>query len=216
MTFADFASTHRLRGAVLAALAVAAVAIGVLGLADSARPTVSAQPIEDSCLELRYTICVSKETIGGDGLFRFDYWIDEEDDLPENCLLPFVQEELDTYYLSDGDSFPIRFECSLRLVESPQPGWQLVDIDCDYNNEIWDIRPISNGILILYNPASEDNAEPDIECTFINRRIEERPLNLGGLFAGQPTPLPTAPPVAAPAATSPAITPPRTGDAGLK
>jgi hypothetical protein len=39
---------------------------------------------------------------------------------------------------------------------------------------------------------------------------------LSGLFAGQPTPLPTArPSVSAPAATAPAISPPRTGDAGL-
>jgi hypothetical protein len=38
---------------------------------------------------------------------------------------------------------------------------------------------------------------------------------LSGLFAGQPTPLPTAPSAVAPAATAPTISPPRTGDAGL-
>jgi hypothetical protein len=47
--------------------------------------------------------------------------------------------------------------------------------------------------------------------------IRPRPPNIGaglsGLFAGQPTPLPTT---AAPAAPSPVIRPPSTGDAGLK
>ena len=38
---------------------------------------------------------------------------------------------------------------------------------------------------------------------------------LSGLFAGQPTPLPTAPGAVAPAATAPTISPPRTGDGGL-
>jgi hypothetical protein len=57
-------------------------------------------------------------------------------------------------------------------------------------------------------------------CNRADQREERpRPPNIGaglsGLFAGQPTPLPTAPSAVAPAATAPVITPPRTGDAGL-
>jgi hypothetical protein len=47
--------------------------------------------------------------------------------------------------------------------------------------------------------------------------VVERPNiggGLGGLFQGQPTPLPAVPGAPPPAATSP-ITPPRTGDGGL-
>jgi hypothetical protein len=140
------------------------------------------------------------------------------------CLGPSVQDEEFTEVLRGGEEIAIGFDCGIRVRERQEPGWDLVDIVCDYEDDYYDVLREGDGILILRDRLSEDTVEQqlvlrrDIECTFINR--EKRPnlgAGLGGLFAGQPTPLPTARPAAvAPAATAPSISPPRTGDAGLK
>jgi hypothetical protein len=76
-------------------------------------------------------------------------------------------------------------------------------------------RPITDGLAICFYPEDANLSD----CRPAQREERPRPPNIGaglsGLFAGQPTPLPTAPAAVAPAATSPVITPPRTGDAGL-
>ena len=201
------------------ALAVAALAIGIGGsvLSGATQQAANAQSLELCGDEQRFDLCVTKETSGGDADFRFEYRADHEDDSTGMCTIAGVTEEFDdSFSLSDGESEGVSFGCTLRIVEVPQPGWQLVDISCQFNNEVWDVRRISSGLLIISNPSNFDSFLSDIDCTFFNRRIEERPLNLGGLFSGQPTPLPTAPAAVAPAATAPVITPPRTGDAGLK
>jgi len=63
----------------------------------------------------------------------------------------------------------------------------------------------------------EEN-DPQIDCPRPTPAPRQQPnigAGLSGLFAGQPTPLPTAPSAVAPAANAPSISPPRTGDAGL-
>lgn len=200
-------------GLIIAAAGLAAIAIGAVAFASGSNPKAHAQSIE-GCRE--YSVCITKQTIGGNGDFDFRAIVDEND-YPQICLTPGDVYEIGSAILSDGESFGILIKCAVRIVEQPQPGWRLVDIDCDYDREVWDISPIANGILIVRNASSEDSVSYEINCTFVNSRIEERqPLNLGGLFSGQPTPLPTAPSAVAPAATAPVITPPRTGDAGLR
>ena len=213
-------TTLMTRGRLLGmALAATALTIGIGGsvLSGGTQQTANAQPVEPCADEQRFNLCVTKETSGGDADFRFEYRADHEDDSQGMCVIAGVTEEVeDSFSLSDGESEGVSFGCTLRIVEVPQPGWQLVDISCRFNNEVWDVRRINSGLLIVSNPSNADSVSTGIGCTFFNRRVEERPLNLGGLFSGQPTPLPTAPAAVAPAATAPVITPPRTGDAGLQ
>jgi len=129
-----------------------------------------------------------------------------------------------TEVVRGGDQIAIGFDCGIRVRERQEPGWDLVDIVCDYVDDYYEVRREGDGIMILRDRTSEDSAvqmglRRDIRCTFVNREEPRGGLGagLGGLFAGQPTPLPTArPAAAAPAATAPSISPPRTGDAGLK
>jgi len=139
------------------------------------------------------------------------------------CLAPSNGEGEFSEVLRGGDQIAIGFDCGIRVRERQEPGWDLIDIVCDYVEDYYEVRREGDGILILRDRGSDDSfvqldGRRDIQCTFVNR--EERPnlgAGLGGLFAGQPTPLPTArPAAAAPAATAPSISPPRTGDAGLK
>ena len=158
--------------------------------------------------------------------FTFDL---VRDDLPRisveelPCINPTNHETEFSEVLRGGEQIAIEFGCGIIVRERQEPGWDLIDIVCDYVEDYYDVRREGDGIMILRDRSSEDsvfqpNGRRDIECTFVNR--EERPnlgAGLGGLFAGQPTPLPTARPAAvAPAATAPSISPPRTGDAGLK
>jgi hypothetical protein len=142
------------------------------------------------------------------------------EDEPSLCVRDVdIEEDVFSFFLSDGESFAPGFRCGVIVTEAPQAGWRLADVDCDFDSNVWDVSSVPNGVKIVLNPSGQDSETPfsSIDCVFVNVRLEDRPLNLGGLFAGQPTQLPTAPPAAvAPAATSPAITPPRTGDAGLK
>jgi hypothetical protein len=157
--------------------------------------------------------------------FTFDL---VRDDLPRisveefPCINPTDHETEFSEVLRGGDEVAIEFGCGIIVRERQEPGWDLVDIVCDYEDEYYDVRPEPDGIMILIDRSMQDSVNTggrnDIECTFVNR--EERPnlgAGLSGLFAGQPTPLPTARPAAvAPAATAPSISPPRTGEAGLK
>ncbi len=157
--------------------------------------------------------------------FIFDIERDEQrftaEEIP--CISPAENGSESTEVLRGGDEVAIYFGCGIRVLERQEPGWDLVDINCDYVEDYYEVRREGDGLLILLDRGSQDSVGPigqrrDIECTFVNR--PERPNlggGLGGLFAGQPTPLPTARPAAvAPAATAPSISPPRTGDAGLK
>ncbi len=157
--------------------------------------------------------------------FTFDIQRDEGprftvEELP--CINPVSDDGEFTEVLGGGEEVAIEFGCGIRVIERQEPGWDLVDIVCDYFEGYFVVRRETNGIMILRDRSSEDSdsngSRNDIRCTFVNR--EERPnlgAGLSGLFAGQPTPLPTARPAAvAPAATAPSISPPRTGEAGLK
>jgi hypothetical protein len=123
--------------------------------------------------------------------------------------------------LRGGEELELEFGCGIRVIERREPGWNLLDIDCDYEDIYYDVQREDGGIMILVDRSQQDSfttaeARLDIRCRFVNRPVERQPLNLGGLFSGQPTPLPTAPSAVAPAATASAITPPRTGDGGIK
>ena len=145
------------------------------------------------------------------------------DELP--CAAPSDNDKNEfTEVLRGGEQVAIEFGCGIIVRERQEPGWDLVDIICDYVDDYYDVRREGDGIMILRDRTTEDSAvqldlRRDIVCTFVNREEPRGGLGagLGGLFAGQPTPLPTArPAAAAPAATAPSISPPRTGDAGLK
>jgi len=208
----------------LLALAAAAIAISFL-IADGAGNRVDAQEQQLRCDDDEFgLLCLRKDSGGTPGTFRFEI---ERDDVNPTIVLPCgilgsaKENESDfTEVLSGGSQIAIPFDCSIRVTEVPQSGWDLRDIRCDYDNEIYEVRYERNSVLIEANPGSLDgdiNARFGITCTFVNQ-AQRSQLNLGGLFAGQPTALPTAPAPAAvaPAAQAPSISPPRTGDAGLK
>jgi hypothetical protein len=115
--------------------------------------------------------------------------------------------------IAQGECFgfsPLVLGGTATIREVPAQGWRLVNVECRTSSTV---RRISNGVVL---EAPSDEYVSGV-CIFYNARVEERqPLNLGGLFSGQPTPLPTAPSAVAPAATSPVISPPRTGDGGLR
>jgi hypothetical protein len=85
--------------------------------------------------------------------------------------------------------------------------------------------PIFTGTDLSVSAITPGEIEGTVDVTaeasvrYVTMVEERRPPNIGaglsGLFAGQPTPLPTAPGAVAPAATAPTISPPRTGDGGL-
>ena len=106
---------------------------------------------------------------------------------------------------------------SYEIQETVPDGWDLVDADCTGPGTF----SLSGSTLSL-----SLTSPGEVHCTFSNRERgletpapNRRPPNIGaglsGLFAGQPTPLPTTvPAVVAPAAPAP-IRPPNTGDGGL-
>jgi len=210
-----------------AALAIAGIAAFTALFAPGSSSTpANAQEQELRCDEDKFgLLCLRKDTGGTPGTFLFDLERDiqvvpRSQDI--SCALGTTSELSDeTQVLQAGEEIGLFFDCEIRVTERPQAGWELMRIDCDYNPLYYDVRTEGRTLIILLDQTSFDstsNGRNDIECTFVNR--EERPnlgAGLGGLFAGQPTPLPTARPAAvAPAATAPSISPPRTGDAGLK
>ena len=186
-----------------------AVGLAVVLMQGGATPVAEAQ--ESGCRG--YNVCITKQTIP-DSDVNFPFIIDIEN-LTDSSVEPRVDgayiNQPTTVYLSDGDSVGIQFRGEARVTEVPVQGWELVDIRCDGTSDFgW--RREGNSIEIYYLVGGPQSF---LNCTCVNQRTQ--PLNLGGLFAGQPTPLPTArPAAAAPAATAPSISPPRTGDAGLK
>ena len=170
-------------------------------------------------------LCLRKDTGGTPGTFVIELARDPE-------ILPSAQAVVceratttlasnETELIRGGEEVAIPIDCAIRITERAQAGWELVRIDCDYNPDYYDVREEGRSLIILVDRMSQDsiNIGPrnDIRCTFVNRPVQQ-PLNLGGLFSGQPTPLPTAPAPAAvaPATTSPVISPPRTGEAGIR
>ena len=197
-------------------VAVAAAALtvaGVLATTGRGAPEAQAQSQENSCAQ--YRVCIEKQTIPGSNV-EFPFIIQIEsvtDSSVQTEVNGALVDESTTVSLSDGEEIGIAFRGEARITEVPVPGWRLVDIKCegtsDYGYEI-----SGNTVEIYYAIGTRESF---IRCIFINQEVRQ-PLNLGGLFAGQPTPLPTAPPPAAvaPAAPSQVISPPRTGDAGLR
>ena len=208
--------------AALVAIAATAIAASFM-FADGANNPVNAQEQQLRCDDDEFgLLCLRKDTGGTPGTFLFE--IERDDVLPSvPCGILGSTEESEsdfTEVVSGGEQIAIPFGCSIQVREVPQSGWELRDIRCDYDNEIYEVRYLSNGVLIESNPISFDEdteTQYGITCTFVNQ-AQRSQLNLGGLFAGQPTALPTAPAPAAvvPAAPAPSISPPRTGDAGLQ
>ena len=211
-----------------AALAIAGIAAFTALFAPGSSSTpANAQEQDLRCDPDKFgLLCLRKDTGGTPGTFVFDL---ERDLRPVprsqdvSCEFGTTSEEADeTEVLQAGEEIGLIFGCEIRVTERPQAGWELVRIDCDYNPLYYDVRTEGRTLIILLDQGSFDsvnnNGRHDIGCTFVNREV--RPnlgAGLGGLFAGQPTPLPTARPAAvAPAATAPSISPPRTGDAGLR
>ena len=122
---------------------------------------------------------------------------------------------------------------SVTITELAEPGWELDDIGCttvpgfslviNLNTRsatvTWNTDLLGQVVCTFFNIQEEQpTPEPTLQPDPTARATTQPNLGggLGGLFAGQPTALPTARPATAPAATAPAITPPRTGDAGLR
>jgi hypothetical protein len=159
-------------------------------------------------------VIITKYVVSGPSVEKFDF-----------------TGSLETFTLGGGESEYILASLGTHSVEELLPeGWQVVIVCSGIGNSV-------EGSIVTLNLTSGLL----VECTFSNSTMlpeetppadptppaeetpallpDRRPPNIGaglsGLFAGQPTPLPTAPaPASAPAATSP-ITPPRTGDGGL-
>ena len=195
------------------AVAAVALTIGVIATTGRGAPDAHAEPQEDSCVQ--YRVCIEKRTIPGSNV-EFPFIIEIESvttDIVQTEVNGAIIGESASVYLSDGEEVGIAFRGEAKITEVPVPGWRLVDIDCegtsDYGYEI-----SGNTVEIYYAIGT---SESFIRCVFTNQEVRQ-PLNLGGLFSGQPTPLPTAPPPAAvaPATRSQVISPPRTGDAGLR
>lgn len=182
----------------LPAAAIGVLIVAALGVATATLQSgQTAHAQSNECIE--YYACVTKIAPGGGNTdFLFQVEIDEG-------VSPF-----DSQTLEDGDTFGLYFKRKAVIREIPTAGWRLLSVSCEGNI---DIEYIQGGVILEVPKGIE---VPTADCVFRNARIEDRPLNLGGLFSGQPTPLPTAPSAVAPAATAPVITPPRTGDAGLK
>lgn len=190
-------------------------ALGAMALAVALIPSPSAREAEaQEQYDCRgYAICISKATLPASNV-AFPFIIDIEEVKYDS--LPTVDGATvsgpTTVFLSDGDEVGIELYGRALITEVPVQGWELIDIDCEGTSDYgW--RTSGNSLEIFYTIGEPESF---LNCTFVNQRTQ--PLNLGGLFAGQPTPLPTARPAAvAPAATAPTtISPPRTGDAGLK
>jgi hypothetical protein len=201
------------------AIAIAGIAVATafmaLGLGNA---PVSAQ--EKGCGDNEFgALCLRKDTGGASGSFVFEIEGDERANLGSQVTEPCFEA-----VLGGGDEILIYFNCEVRVTERPERGWHLVTIDCDYDNTYYDVVRSGNSVLILLdqgskdsvNPISEDAQRLDIECTFVNRPDPQPNIGAGlsGLFKA-PTPLPTAPAAVAPATPRP-ISPPNTGDGGLK
>jgi hypothetical protein len=194
-----------------ALLAVAGLLYVALGGSTTQSKLAEAQPVESYCRG--YKVCIEKQTTTVSNVeFPFIVEIEEvaHDSVPSQVNGAIINGS-GTYYLADGEKLGIEFCGEARVTEVPVPGWQLIDIDCEGTLDFgYEIR--GNSVEIYYLIGDEGSY---LHCMFVNREVKQ-PLNLGGLFAGQPTPLPTAPSAVAPAATAPVITPPRTGEAGIK
>ena len=193
---------------VVSLLGVIGVALGIVAVSVTPNQVARAQPVESYCRG--YKVCIIKDTIPGSNV-QFPFVIDIEEAASGGVESSVNGNGPKTIFLSDGDQYGIEFYGEATITEIPTPGWELVDIDCEGTSD-FGYETHGNTLEVYYFSGTPQS---NLHCTFINREVRQ-PLNLGGLFAGQPTPLPTAPPPVAPAATSPAITPPRTGDAGLK
>ncbi len=190
--------------------------LGAMALAVALAPSPFAREAEAqeyTCVQ--YRICIEKRTTSGSNVeFPFVIDIDQVSTDSAPTVGGATISGPGTVYLSNGEEVGLEFRGSATVTELPVPGWRLVDIDCDYSGDFGVTRS-GNTIEIYYVIGTDQSF---LNCTFINEEVRQQPLNLGGLFAGQPTPLPTARPAAvAPAATAPTtISPPRTGDAGLR
>ena len=217
--------SRRSRLGILAGLIASAVAAAAIGLVVPGAGNQEASAQVRGCdLDQFGVLCLIKDAPDSRIPFVFEIERDQEtrftlEEIP--CVVPDDFETEYTEVLRGGDAVEIDFGCGIRVIERREPGWNLVDVLCDYEDDYYDVRREDGGIMILVDRSAQDTfvgtaaVRRNIECVFVNRP-EPRPNlggGLGGLFAGQPTPLPTA---VAPAATAPVITPPRTGDAGLK
>jgi hypothetical protein len=214
-------------------LAVLLVVAGVMG---SRTPDVRAQeamPLvipQDCRQDYIWNVCVIKFTdpSGADEEFDFDIALGASD---ENFSL--MDEEYEHFGIESGDIDQFGDVLTIREENLPD-GWELVNIWCvldgvdpsiniDYeivNNGV-EIELVNNGgpsAVILcgfWNEETDDGPDGTPESTPPGGR---RPPTLGGGLGGLFGPPPgTATPVP-PAAVAPSavISPPRTGDAGLK
>jgi len=219
------------------AVAVAAVLVVFGGIAGSRTPEVQAQvpeqmpAIPEQCQsQVLWNICVIKFADPSDTGASFDFELTHGDftDTFSRGHEGVYHEGLDAFEIEErGDIVTI------REVDLPD-GWELVNIWCvlsgiDPSINL-DFEVIENGVEIeLDNPGGPSAT---VFCGFWNELDEDalatptppgdrRPPNIGtglsGLFGSGPAPAtPTA--VARPAAVAPAqvISPPRTGDGGLR
>jgi hypothetical protein len=207
----EFDASCYLTRLVIAAIAIAAIALAAVAI-QGGGTTATAQP--GDCGE-GYRFCIAKQTIPGTNqrfAFKIDYQV-AEGSQPTSQL---IYEDA-TYYLGNGENVGVNVAGQVIVTEIPEPGWELVDVDCEGTGDFY-YEYVPNGVEVGYTIGTEQSF---LNCVWTNRQVQEqqRPnLNLGGLFADKPNIPQQGPAPAAPSAVAgaPVISPPNTGDGGLK
>jgi hypothetical protein len=138
---------------------------------------------------------------------------DDDGECTPSCAYPDDNDEISWTYRSNGVAGTDIIEvCADFIFVPPIIDAAQEDLTEDEFEQL--IIDAINDVL-----GTNYQSEYDLFCSTVSKTwISQRPPNIGaglsGLFAGQPTPLPTAA-APAPGAPSPVIRPPSTGDAGL-
>jgi hypothetical protein len=203
----DFQPKRQISRIILASVGLGAIAIGGISLLSGGGTAATAQV--PGCSE-EYRLCVTKMTLQGTNQeFPFEVTYEQEPDSVNQAAL-----DQDTYYLGSGESIGLYPYGVTTIQEQLIPGWELVDVHCEGSGE-FDFTYHGTGVTVSY---FQGELQSVLNCVWTNRQVQEqqRPnLNLGGLFADKPN-IPQQGPAPSAVAGAPVISPPNTGDGGLK
>jgi hypothetical protein len=208
----DFQPRRHIGRIMLASVGLGALALGGLSMLGGGGSAATAQTPPSGCSE-EYRLCITKETLQPTNIdFPFAITYEQE---PDSESVSDLDQE--TYYLGSGESLGLYPYGVTTIQELSVPGWVLVDVDCE-GSDAYNVTYHERGITVSYFTGAESSF---LNCVWTNRQVqqEQRPnLNLGGLFADKPNIPPQGPAPGAPSAVAgaPVISPPNTGDGGLK